>query len=503
MEQEQRKLTGRQASRYDRSMSEAAVIEQQSTYNQAVYDSWADDFANAQSSAEREGIWAAIKSGVSKGQKSVKELSDEQIKKMTDEMDTKESKERKRTAMEHDIDEFMEKNKKISQYTEKGDSHPKYELKGQKIEKENLNEKKDWTDIGWPAEAKTKVENKLKQIFTGRDALTEDERKSAIDLLAATGKTADEVLADMNSRESIPAPTPEEIYSASGSEEKARAFKKREWLAKFDISEKYVQRFILPDDFAAENEHDYQYGDPPNIEEVAWQIMHHYKHKNWGPHGDFPLLEMRIAKDKNGRVDPEKSKYYLNQSNFAVWARERMWSQYDQKNDIVDFMGAIDIPKTMGILNFQKMFPEFQKYFASEDGQTSYNYLAQELIVESAGLGTMNQIAVKYKQEMKDPEALQKSIGEMFASNVFTKETFRKNLIELLAIMPLRYEGNKPGELLESDGIFGSAINEMFLVYYNLSDFKGLQDLLGKGSSFFTRDSFLQAFQSVAEDKSG
>ena len=76
-------------------------------YDQRVYDSWAEDFAKAQSSAEREGIWAAIKSGVSKGQKTVKEASDEEVKRLTDEMSEKDKKARERTKLELAIDEFI------------------------------------------------------------------------------------------------------------------------------------------------------------------------------------------------------------------------------------------------------------------------------------------------------------------------------------------------------------------------------------------------------------
>lgn len=486
-------------------MSESATTELLPGIRQEVLDTWQEDLDRAQSSAEREGIWAAIRSGVSKRQQEVKDMADEEVNRIAKEIETKESKERKRTKMEENIDNFIQYMKGKSEYTEKGASHPKYEINGEKREKHNLNEmsKKEWADIGWGEAEKASVDAKLKDIFKGKDALDEAQRKSAIDLFVATGKKASKIIEEMDSRSPNFEPSSEEITAAGGSREYARARRKREWLTEFNMSENYIERFILQDDFAEDLERHYQGTDPGYIEEVAWQVMHYYKHPTWGPHGKFPLLEMRIAKRADGTVDPDNSKYYLNQANFAVWARERMWSVYDLNNDVGDFMPAINLPKQYSPLDFGRMLQEFKKYFASEDGETSYNYLAQEMIVESAGLGTMNNIAVKYKQEMKDPDGLQKAIGEMFASNIFTKETFRKNLIELLTIMPLRYEGNREGELLESDGIFGSAILEMFLIYYNLSDFDALQEMLGKGSSFFTRDSFLQAFQSVAEDKVG
>jgi hypothetical protein len=545
MEQETRKLTPQGSPRYDRGMSEAgAATELLPGYKQEVIDSWAQDLANAQSSMEREGIWAAIKAGISKNQQKVKDLSDEEVKRITDEMEQRENKERRRTRVEKDMEEFVKAMSKEKRLME-GPSHPadvwfNSNKDGKwvkdKIVKENLRDKKEveWAKIGWGEADRKIVVGKLKEKFKDQHAFTSDQIKNTIELFVATGKTAAEIAEDIDRTKLDYNLTDSEIQAARGSIEMAYAIKKRKWFSELHVDETYVQRFVLQEEFRAENEQDYQHTDPSNIEEIAWQVMHHYGHKTWGPNGTFPLLEMKVGykykykKDENGKeilkngekvldlkdgrpqlelkdgrpqIDPDKSKYYINQANFVRWARERMWNVYDVNNDVGDFVSAIDLPKTYGKMDFGRMFPEYSKYFASEDGVTNYWLMAQELIVESAGLGVMNQMSVTYNQEMRDPDKLQEAMGKMFASNVFTKETFRKNMLELMAIMPLNYEGHKPGELLENDGIFGSAMMEMFLVYYHLSDFEGLQGLLGHGSSFFTKDAYMWALQSVVEEK--
>ncbi len=512
VEQEEHKLTGIFASRYDRrkgkSMSETATAEKEllDKINPAVYESWAGDLAAAQSAGEREGIWAAIKSGISKSQQDVKQMADDEVKKITDSMSDKERKERKRSKVEADIDNFVKSLKDRESLS--GPSHPpeSFVLRDKKAK-----ELREW---GWAPEDQEEVKRKLKEKFTGHNALNDDQIKNTIELLIATGKPATEVIQTIESEPAEFEPADqEEVRRAGGSYERARSVRKLSWFGKLDIPEKYLQRFVLQDEFAADNEQDYQHTDPGNVEEIAWQVMHHYGHTTWGPNGTFPILEMRIGYkiDKKGNqipgpdgkpeIDPDRSRYYVNQANFVRWARERMWNIYDVNNDVGDFVSAINLPKTYGAMDFGRMFPEYTKYFASEDGVTNYWLMAQELIVESAGLGTMNQMATKYNQEMRDPDGLQKAIGEMFASNVFTKETFRKNMLELMAIMPLNYDGHKPGELLNNDGIFGAAMMEMFLAYYNLSDFDELQKLLGKGSSFFTKDGVMLALQTVIEDK--
>lgn len=484
-------------------MSESSSTALLDNIDPEVLEAWIPHLKAAKGQDERSAIYSAAKLGARPGDKSMEELTKEDVDKRFEEIVTAEEKERRRTKVEQDVDKFVLSLK--THESLEGKSHPMYELNGKKgIRKEKLRDIdiKDWTEFGWGDREKSQVEEKLATILGWQK---KDKRiNNAIDILVASGQTAQTVLDELQNppdftlteedRQSIrqnPRLTPHGVVAS----------KKLSLFTDLNIDEKYAKRFVLQDEFADELEnYDYQ-EDPGNIEEIAWQVMHHYKHDEWGPNGKFPLLEMRIAKDANGKVDPEKSKYYISQKNFVRWARERMWNLWDINNDVGDFVSAIELPKRYSKLTFGQMFPEWSKYFASEDGDTHYGLMAQELIVESYGLGAMNQMSAKYKQEMRDPDGLQKAVGEMFAGNAFTKETFRKNLLELMTIMPLNYEGNEPGQLLENDGIFGGAMMEMFLAYYNLSDFDELQKLIGKGSSFFTKEGYMQALQSVVFDK--
>ncbi len=480
-------------------MSESSSTALLENIDPEVLEAWIPHLKAAKGQDERSAIYAAAKLGARPGEKNVEELTQEDVDKRFDEIVTAEEKERRRTKVEQDVDKFV-----ISLKDHKmleGASHPKYEINGKKHEKEKLREKKDWSEFGWGDTEKKQVEEKLATVLGWQKG---DKRvNNAIDLLVASGQTAQDVLTGLQNppdltltaedRQRIrenPRLTPHDVVAS----------KKLTLFTELNLDEKSVQRFVLQEEFAVDLENEYQ-DDPKNIEDIAWQVMHHYHHDLWGPGGKFPLLEMRIAKDANGNVDPEKSKYYVSQKHFVRWARERMWNLWDINNDVGDFVSAIELPKRYSKMTFGQMFPEHTKYFASEDGETTYSLMAQELIVESFGMGTMNQMASSYKQEMRDPKGLQEAIGKMFAGNVFTKETFRKNLLELMTIMPLNYEGNKPGELLENDGIFGASMMEMFLAYYNLSDFDELQKLIGKGSSFFTKQGYMQALQSVVLDK--
>jgi hypothetical protein len=365
-----------------------------------------------------------------------------------------------------------------------------------------ISEEADWSKFGWSNSQIKRVAHKLHDelVINGEPTLDFGQIRTTLELLVATGQKPDALLEKIDRQKLKAYREREDVREAIRSHRLSHeSGEKLANMLYLGVKQEHIERFIYPTDFFEHNESIYQGTDPSNIEAMAWQIMHHYGMSQWGPRGDFPLLEMRFDKDAAGGG---KGKYYVNQANMTRWIRDRMWTIYDVSPDSpLDLFRGISIEKSYRPLELVTMFLTPGRYFNSEDGKTMYDELGIQWITEAWSVGTLRTWDVKYKQAMGDPDNLLKTMQEIFAGNDLTKGAFRKNLFSLMAKMPLNPEGVENG-LPRSDNIMGACWNDMFLAYYNLSDFEELQRIWGKGSSFFTREGFLDAFKhKVIRDK--
>lgn len=278
------------------------------------------------------------------------------------------------------------------------------------------------------------------------------------------------------------------------------------YLDDLGVDEEYTRRFIFEKDFHRENERHYQEFPPENIEDLAWQIMHSPEgtYDKYGPAGEFPLLEMRIIKDEHGNIDPEVSKYYVNQANMVRWVRDRMVYAYElNPDDAQQFFGSVKLTKKYGEISLGLLFGSPGNFFKSEDEKTEYDELFNQWVIEAWYMSTIRSWDVKYQENMGDSKALLENIQGIFASNALTKESFKSNLVNLMAILPLNFDGSRDKSLSTTDNTVGASWIDMYLAYYSLSDYESLQKIFGSGSSFFTRQGFDVAFQAIIKDKVG
>jgi hypothetical protein len=151
-------------------------------------------------------------------------------------------------------------------------------------------------------------------------------------------------------------------------------------------------------------------------------------------------------------------------------------------------------------LSIENMFEAEDTMFKSKDEKTVYGNLVNQWKKEAWFVTDWRRKDIDYKQVMNSEGELAKKIGEMFYSSNLTKYAFGKNMFYYLMTMPMNFRGATK-ERIVNDSTMGSILNELYLVYYNLADFESLQRILGKESSFFTREGMIQAMASVVQQK--
>jgi len=515
------KLTARQASRYDRGMSEHGTETLDRGVSPEVRDFWDKQIkdepdANTRSSMmelrrrnklpEQNPLGGSADSDEMK--KQVMKMTDKQLLDNIEGM-KKATKAREALPIEKDLDDYigemreklqgnsiapgevLERNEDDWEYPK--DKKEEKEIKREVITvKDRIEEiKADWSDYSaeWNNVQIKEVAKKLAEL---EFKLEFDQIRTLLELLIATGKTLQDILPELEKSKIDEIRSSEEVKAArEHGEGVVDKTLKLAYFQTFEIKQDYIQKFVFTKEFRRENEQEYD-DYPASIEELAWQIIHSPEgtQEKWGINGEFPLLEMRIDKD-----NPEKSKYYINQSNMTAWVRDRMMYAYDFNPDAPqDFFGSVKISKRFPI-SLNDMFGSPGNYFKSEDGETKYDELYNEWIKEAWFLGTLRSWDAKYRQVMGDSEARLKLLGEVFNDNTLTKRSFNKNLFALMDTLSLNFEGPKKGDIPQSDNLLGGAINEIYLAYDALSDFDRLRGILGEGSSFFTKDGWMNVFK--------
>jgi hypothetical protein len=513
------KLTHSSASRYDRGrvMAEGNTQLLDREVNPDVREFWKERIAREPDPNARSVMQAMMKrnfvpQGEKVGGESLEETAN-RVEQMTQEEMQQEyeklkgevkGKEREAFTEEKDIDKYIKRMKEELQGKSVAPGRVVERRAGDWEEKESKAEsieniKADWSEYkeGWDNEGIKQIARQLNQV--GMD-LDFNQIRTLLEMLLATGRRPEELLPRIN-RESFDQTIESEImkdYAKIYRFSRAEDVQKLAYLETLGLDkDDYLRRFVFYNDFRQENEREYdEY--PANIEELAWQIIHSPEgtHDKYGINGETPLLEMRFDKESN------KGKYYVNQANMTLWIRDRMMYAYNLDPDApLNFFESVKITKRWPI-SLGSIFGSPGNYFKSEDENTVYDELYNEWIKEAWAIQTLRSWDAKYRQVMGDPKARLEFLQQIFVENTLTKRAWNKNLFNLVNTLSLEFKGPEKGELIESDSILGAAANEIYLAYDALSDFDRLREILGEGSSFFTKDGWMEIFkEKVAKEK--
>ena len=360
-----------------------------------------------------------------------------------------------------------------------------------------------WDDLGWSRRDRDEISEQLRTVLS----LTENERKNALEILLGAGITPEEAKERITqekfnaSKTYFKTPSAKEQSEAEAqgreprevSDEEAELQAKYSMLKGLKIRDDYIKHFILTDDFKAEVQNEFDNVLPANLTELARDIAY-YKDADFGVNGKFPVIQMQIKKDANGKVID--GRYCINEANFMRWIRSEINVWYDiEPESVTDYFSRIKVQKgQFTSVDLATMLYD-PRYFKDEAGE-EYEDLKAQVLLEPWMLMTIREYDVEYKNAMGDEGKLAEMYNKNFFFSKLAKKTYDKTMMYYMATLSTDFQGK------DSDTSMGEAWNKLFLAYYNISDFEGLQDILGADSSFFTQKGMLKAVKKVHEKKS-
>lgn len=261
------------------------------------------------------------------------------------------------------------------------------------------------------------------------------------------------------------------------------------------------------------------------VESLAFEIQRTEKLEEFQKGGQFELLkEIEV----NG-----KTEYEFQPHNFVRWVRHWMMYYHNESPDTEwDFGREIGIKRDYSPIALIQILNNPGRFFRSwkrvplkdndgkvikdengseKTGHPVYRDLAEQIKKEIWLFSSSRSADIKYKLVMGDEEKLNSVIREQFYGNTFTKSVWdkRSGFYHMLS-MPETYidkkamiaEGKTEAKDLESDHKVGEALNLAYLTYYNISDRKKLENLLGENIALLNPDKIKQALwrQAQGED---
>lgn len=373
-----------------------------------------------------------------------------------------------------------------------------------------------WAEFGWNKNERDQLEQFIidRFLWDRNDRRAQDRANNALQMILASGNTGADVMAKLANREKLEADVAErmppnidpnrnpheykmyrdfatlKVLSRSVQERRDEQGNQLDPIVN-EVPDKYIQRFVLDDEFREELDSKFKNETPANFFELAWNIAMQ-KPDEFGVNGKFPILEMRVEKGRDGRP---RGKYYPNQANFMRWVRQ--WINHYQgksPDDLTNYFTALKIEKAYKSVSLDDILDNTTQYLTDDNGDY-YETLADQAQLEPWMLITVRQYDLEYKGAMNSEEALAKKMGELFQQSKLTKKTFQKSMMYYFSTLGVDFDGAK------SDSNLGGALTTMFLAYYNISDFSELQRILGKDSSFFTKDGLHGAMKSIMNKK--
>lgn len=209
-----------------------------------------------------------------------------------------------------------------------------------------------------------------------------------------------------------------------------------------------------------------------SIQEVALRIIADEGADRWGEGGVFPLL------NKEGG---------LNQANFLRWIRERMMYYHDQDstNYELNMFSSVGIQNEFGSKTpIITMVDNRAQFFKDAKSGEVLDDLANQVVMEIWLFGTSRNNDILYQFNMSNDEKLPEFLNRVHLKNEFTKG---KNL---QTIMSMAEDFGEKG-----DTKTGDAVRRGYEIYYHMSDFDKLVEILGEDSLFFQKEAFENAFR--------
>ena len=224
---------------------------------------------------------------------------------------------------------------------------------------------------------------------------------------------------------------------------------------------------------------------PQSIQEVALWIIKN-EGDEWGPDGPNALLDS---------LDIEKAKF--NKANFLKWVRERMlfYDSFSPDDPNLNLLGAVGFETEFRTIGLGAMINNKKQYFKDshekdENGHFKvYDEFAEDIVNEIFLFSTSRGFDAEYRFTMWSDEELPKLLAKQHQRSIFTSSEQMKKIFKFSADYGVKDEYGK------EDTKVGDSIRKAYEVYYYMSDFDKLKEVLGPDSPFFTRVGFEDALR--------
>ncbi|HSX09202.1 MAG TPA: hypothetical protein VLF93_03550 [Candidatus Saccharimonadales bacterium] len=363
----------------------------------------------------------------------------------------------------------------------------------------NLDEE-GWERLGWGKEKRESVKHGLREVLH----IGEHEAENTLHILIGQGKTYNDVMEVLNDRSRY-----EQYNTAEGRDvinqhlqqelseripgadpRRAQKFLYVQEELGIDRAD-YIRRFILTEDYREALNQEYDEKLPTDLYDLAWNIGHAEKNE-FGLEGMFPILQMQIQVDKDGKTE---GRYVVNQGNFMRWMRSQMWNWFAEfdTDELTDYFSKIELHKgPLSSVHLVTMLFDRNRYFRDETGHM-WSRLYDQALLEPWMMYTLRSYYLEYEKAQSSEEKLSEVYNNVFFLSKLTRKIYGKSMMNLLMTLPVDFEGK------DSDTKLGEAWSKMFLTFYNMADFEELQLILGKDSEFFKRSGWMKAMQEVNE----
>lgn len=358
----------------------------------------------------------------------------------------------------------------------------------------------DWRKFNWEKDDAINVAEKLIAVTKEVDTQIEDGNiRNALELFIVKGFSPKDVIEKLDKIFTQAKARGEGGYRSFDGV--AVAFEKE-----FGIHQDDVRRFLLPKMFADRLQSAYSFDSIKSIEDWAWIIMYNDE-TDWGLNGKNPLLRARVKLNEKGEIEREGKKgkviaggYYIDTTNMHRWLRSREMLRYAEDRDNPrDFFSLVDYQKGGNNIPIGQAFNQLQ-LFRTRDNKQHYDDLYNVFLREIWAFTELRNRDPKIREVEGSDKEFAERFKQLSYGNTFTKETYKKNLLNYMVTMPLHVEERTSGgELMNYDNKFGAAWVHAFMIYYNIDDLEKLQEILGEDSEFFTQKGFLRAAQTVMD----
>lgn len=371
-------------------------------------------------------------------------------------------------------------------------------------------DEKGWENLEWPEAKRTEVVRLLR----GRLKIGENQAQRAMHILVSEGKKPDDIIAILqddsqynyystidDGKTAVEGRMREESYQRLDGANESRAHKLLYLQEKLGITnDVYIMRFILEDEYVLALNHMYRdeyvgYRDQKGgLYDLAWNIGFSEK-EEFGMDGLYPVLQMQVSKNKE--TDETEGRYVVNQANFIRWMRNKMYTRWEEMDtdEVTNYFGELKVDKgQFTSVSLAHMILESSFYFKDETGHT-WNALYNQVLLEPWMLMTTRQYYESYRKAMGSEEDLMKTYNSEYYLSKLTRKIYGKSMLNILMTLPEDFKRR------DADTKLGEAWLKMYLAYYNLADFTELEKVLGKDSSFFTKEGWMEAIKDVYKDE--